>query len=55
MTKKIVIVGSASLQEKIQYWKSFWEQKGCHVINYTIAIEKKSFLEDYPKIHKDFF
>ena len=55
MTKKVVIAGSVSLQEKIEYWKSFWEQKSYHVIDYPVAIAKESFLNDYPQIHKDFF
>lgn len=53
--KKVVIVGSASLQDKIQYWKKFWEDKGFSVINYPISISKETFLEEYPKIHMDFF
>lgn len=53
--KKIVIAGSASLQEKIQYWKKFWEGQGYSVIDYPSPISKYNFLEEYPKVHADFF
>jgi len=55
MKKKLVIAGSASLQEKIKYWKSLWENNGFEVIDYPDAISAKTFIEDYPKVHKDFF
>jgi hypothetical protein len=32
MKKKLVIAGSASLQDKIEYWKSFWENKGFEAV-----------------------
>lgn len=53
--KKIVIAGSASLQDKIQYWKKIWENNGCLVLDYPIPIPKENFLKEYPKIHADFF
>ncbi len=55
MNKKVVIAGSASLQEKVQYWKKHWKDLGCEVIDYPSPIPKESFLEDYPKVHTDFF
>jgi len=55
MTKKVVIVSSVSLQEKIEYWKNFWEHKNFKVINRPSLIEKDQFIKKYPKIYKDFF
>jgi hypothetical protein len=55
MSQKVVIAGSASLQERSQFWKKYWEDKGCLVIDYPNRISKKTFLEDYPKVYKDFF
>lgn len=55
MPKKIVIAGSASLQEKIQYWKKFWEDQGYCVLDYPAPISKKNFLAEYPQVHTDFF
>ncbi len=55
MTKKVVIVGSASLQTEIQYWKGFWENQWYCVTNYPSQINKETFLEEYPKVHTDFF
>jgi regulatory protein YycH of two-component signal transduction system YycFG len=53
--KKVVIAGSSSLQEKIQYWKKFREDKGYLVINYPAPIPKETFLEEYPEVHRKFF
>lgn len=53
--KKIVIAGSASLQEKVAFWKSHWEQKDFSVINYPCAIKKEDFIHEYPNVYKKFF
>ncbi len=53
--KKAVIAGSASLQDKVQYWKKVWEDKGYLVTSYPSSISKEVFLEEYPKIHTEFF
>ncbi len=53
--KRVVIAGSVSLQEKIQYWKKIWEDKGYTVTGYPLPISKENFLEEYPKVHSDFF
>src|SRR3970040_432513 len=53
--KKIVIAGSVSLQEKIQYWKKFWEDKGHLVLNYPCPVPLDVFLQTYPQVHTDFF
>jgi len=55
MKKKVVIAGSASLQDKVKFWKKYWEKKGCEVINYPSEIKQDGFLEKYPKVHKKFF
>lgn len=48
-------MGSASLQEKVQYWKSFWKNKGFKIIAYPSIIPIKTFIKEYSQIHKDFF
>jgi len=53
--KKVVIVGSASLQEKVQYWKNSWEKKGFFILDYPSPISKEVFLKEYPKVYIDFF
>ncbi len=55
MKKKVVIAGSASLQKKVQFWKKYWEDKDCSVINYPSTVPKETFLAEYPQVHKDFF
>ncbi len=54
--KKVVIAGSASLQDEIIKWKEYWDnQEGHAVINYSLPIENEDFMAEYPKIHKEFF
>ncbi len=53
--KKLVIVGSASLQEKIQTWKKFWVNGGFEVSGYPVPILPEKFMEEYPQAHKNFF
>jgi len=55
MSQKVVIAGSASLQEKVHFWKKYWEDKGYNVTDYPVPVPKETFLEEYPKVHKDFF
>lgn len=53
---KVVIAGSASLQNEIAKWKKYWDSKDGHiVIDFPLAIKNKNFIEVYPKVHKDFF
>lgn len=53
---KVVIVGSAGLQEEIQKWISYWNGKeGCEIVNYPRAIPKDNFEESYPEVHTQFF
>jgi len=55
MSKKVVIIGSATLQEKIQSWKFWWEEKGCEVIDYPRPIPADNFLKFYPEVHQNFY
>jgi len=52
--KKIVIVGSASLQDKIQLWKKFLEDDGFEILDYSHPIAEDVFIEEYPTVHKSF-
>ena len=53
--KKVVIAGSAKLQEKINGWKNYFEHKGFEVLDYPVAIDEQYFMEIYPGVHKKFF
>lgn len=55
MKKKVVIAGSASLQEKSEFWKRYWEGMGCCVTDCPQPINKENFLEEYPEVYKVFF
>ncbi len=52
--KKVVIVWSTSLQDKISLWLKYWNNN-YDVIAYPKKIEKEFFLEKYPNIHINFF
>jgi hypothetical protein len=55
MSKKVVIAGSVTLQDKVQYWINYWEKKSCDVIDYPMGIQDTSFLKEYPQVYKTFF
>lgn len=53
---KVVIAGSASLQNEVSKWKKYWSEKENHVvIDFPLAIKSKNFTKIYPNIHKNFF
>ena len=53
---KVVITGSASLQNEIQKWVQYWNnQKDCLVLNYPKAIPPDKVEVFYPEIYKNFF
>lgn len=52
---KVVIAGSAKLQENIKTWKRVFADKNYEVLDYPKAIEEEKFMQLYPNIHKDFF
>lgn len=53
---KVVIAGSAGLQDEIHKWIQYWESKeGCSVINYPQAIPPDDFENSYPEVHTQFF
>ena len=53
--QKVVIAGSAKLQDNINYWKQKLSDKNYEVLDYPKAIEKEKFMELYPSVHKEFF
>lgn len=53
--KKVVIVGSAKLQNNINYWKEKFSNNNYEILDYPKAIEKGRFMELYPNVHKEFF
>ena len=53
---RVVIAGSASLQNNITKWKNFWNSKNNYeVIDFPLAIKGKNFIKIYPEVHKKFF
>ena len=52
---KIVISGSAKLQDKIDYWKTFFLTENYEVLDYPKSIDEEKFMELYPDVYKNFF
>lgn len=55
MSSKILLAGSAWLQDKIQKRKQFWQDKGWSIVNYPSMIEWDNFLEKYSKVYQNFY
>lgn len=53
--KKVIISGSAKLQDKINYWINYFKNKNYEVVDYPKPIDKNDFINLYPNIHKNFF
>ncbi len=53
---KVVIAGSAKLQDEIQKWIQYWNSKeGYLVLDYPRFMAQDEFENLYPDIHKNFF
>lgn len=52
--KKVVIAGSAKLQNEINKWINYFETRNYEVIDYPKEIEVSRFTELYPDIHTEF-
>lgn len=52
--KKIVIAGSAKLQNDVNKWLKVFESKEYKVLDYPRAIEESKFMELYPNVHTEF-
>lgn len=53
--KKVVIAGSAKLQQEIQNWRELFKNKDYEVLDYPKKIDETEFMELYPNVHKEFF
>lgn len=53
--KKVVISASSSLQDEINKWIKFFQDKGFDVSNYPKPIKGENFLKDFPRVHKKFY
>lgn len=53
--KKIVISGSSSLQEKVNYWREYFKNKNYEILDYPKPIEKGNYEKKLPKVYKDFY
>ncbi len=53
---KIVIAGSAKLQNEMKKWVKYWnDQDDCSVLNYPKEIPAEDEEKLYPEVHKKFF
>ncbi len=52
--KKIVIAGSAKLQNEVNKWLKVFESKKYKILDYPRVIEDSKFIELYPNVHTEF-
>lgn len=52
--KRVVIAGSAKLQNEINKWINYFETSNYEVIDYPKEIEESRFIELYPDIYTEF-
>ncbi len=52
---KLIISGSAKLQNQIKYWVDRFESKGHQVIDYPKPLDAKRLAELYPATFTDFY
>lgn len=52
--KKIVIAGSAKIQDKVNYWVDYFSRNDYQVLDYPRRINEEKFMDLYPNIHKEF-
>lgn len=53
--KKIVISGSSKLQDKINYWLKYFENKNYEIIDYPKFIKPENYEKELPEIYKKFY
>ncbi len=53
--KKVIIAGSAALQEQATKWVAHWREQGYEVLDYPVAIPATTFMSDYPQVYRDYF
>jgi hypothetical protein len=53
--KKVVIAGSAKLQDDIAKWVGYWQGRGFEVADYPVKINPSDFDQEYPKVYKKYF
>ena len=53
--QKIVISGSSSLQDKVNYWVKHFEGKNMKILDYPRYIEKENYEKELPKIYEKFY
>jgi len=53
--KKLVISGSSKLQDKVNFWKNYFEQRGYNVIDYPKLVKEENYIEELPTIYREFY
>lgn len=53
--KKIIISGSSKLQDKVKHWLEYFKNKNYEILDYPKWIEHENYMEDLPKVYKDFY
>ncbi|MCX4365474.1 MAG: hypothetical protein OSJ70_06855 [Bacilli bacterium] len=52
---RVVICGNANLQEKLDYWKNYFERHDYEIMDYPRIVNDTKKLELYPAIREEFY
>jgi hypothetical protein len=53
--EKVVISGSASLQEELKKWVRYWEKRNAEILAWPVLVSEERFEKEYPRVHSDFY
>lgn len=53
--KKIVISGSAKLQDSINLWLKYFKDNNYEILDYPKPIDKDKFIDLYPEVFQNFY
>lgn len=53
--KKIVISGSSKLEEKVDYWKKYFENKNYIILDYPKSIKPENYYNELSRVYKNFY
>lgn len=53
--EKVVISGSASLQEELKKWVRYWEKRNAEILAWPVPVSEEYFEKEYPQVHADFY
>ena len=53
--KKIVISGSSTLQDKVNYWLEYFKNKNYIILDYPKLIKQENYEKELPEVYEHFY